>query len=532
MMNPTPLPSAPGLAPLLPAACTAVLAVAAPLLPGAGEGPVRWIVAALLAAAALASAAAARHLRARCRAALAAASRDAERHAAELHRRDGELRRRDAAEIERERSRHAHVAAAVAQRDALAAMADHLLTAQLPAALRGEPVPPPLTGDPGAAVGGAGLAAARAAALDAVAELRADARGRLESQQLATVALARRVQSAMHRVQAEAAVTAERHSEHADLYLACQAIDHLAAQSARLAQGLAIAAGTWEGQQWDTPMRLAEVVQSAAARIEDFQRVRIEGDPDLAVGPVVLEAVIHVLAELLANATESSPTAAPVTVRVTAAAQGAVFRIDDHGVGLEEPRRTLARELLDGTREVTLAEMGEVPRLGFAVISRYVRRHGFKVSLGESPYGGLQAVVLVPDAMVADLVDDAVADPPARPPAPAPPDGPEPPGPSAPPGTADDGTADPGDVLPQRVARRGRHRAAPRPVVPGPRSGDGPPPTAPPPETPEEAGALMGALIPCTPASGAPAPNTSAPDASAPHPGHPRTDDDRRNDDG
>ncbi|MEV5828438.1 ATP-binding protein [Spirillospora sp. NPDC052242] len=524
MMNTTPLPSAPGPAPLLPAACAAVLAVAAPLLSGGDTGPLQRGLAALLAAAALAAAAAAWRLHARCRAAVAAAARDAAAHAAELRARDDELRRRDTAELDRERARHAHVAAAVAQRDALAAMADHLVTAQLPAALRGEPVPPPLAGDPGTAPGGAALAAARDAALEAVAGLRADARGRLESQQLATVALARRVQSAMHRVQAEAAVTAERHSDHAEVYLACQAIDHLAAQSARLAQGLAVAAGTWEGQQWDTPMRLAEVVQSAAARIEDFQRVRIEGDPDLAVGPVVLEAVIHVLAELLANATESSPTAAPVTVRVTAAAQGAVFRIDDHGAGLEEPRLTLARELLDGSREVTLAEMGEVPRLGFAVIARYVRRHGFKVSLGESPYGGLQAVVLVPDAMVTD--------PPApgRRAVPAPPDVPEPrPEPSAAPDPAgDDGGADPGDVLPQRVARRGRHRAALRPALPAP----APPPVAAPPETPEEAGALMDALIPHTPASGAPAPNTPAPDAPAPPAGHHRTDDDRRTDDG
>ncbi|MBE1537362.1 ATP-binding protein [Actinomadura algeriensis] len=528
MMNPTPLPSAPGPASLLPAACAAVLAVAAPLLPGADLGALHKALAVLLAVAALTAAAAAWRLRARCRAALAAAARDAEDRAAELRRRTDELRRRDAADAERERARHVHVAAAVAQRDALAAMADHLLTAQLPAAMRGEPVPPPLTGDPGVAAGGAALARARDAALDAVAGMRADARGRLESQQLATVALARRVQSAMHRVQAEAAVTAERHGDHADVYLACQAVDHLAAQSARLAQGLAIAAGTWEGQQWDTPMRLAEVVQSAAARIEDFQRVRIEGDPDLAIGPVVLEAVIHVLAELLANATESSPTAAPVTVGVTAAAQGAVFRIDDHGAGLEEPRLTLARELLDGAREVTLADMGEVPRLGFAVIARYVRRHGFKVSIGESPYGGLQAVVLVPDAMVADPPV------PGRPGALAPPDVPEPPPGAS--GTTPEASGDAGhdapggaaDVLPQRVARRGRHRAA-RPAAPDPAP---PPPVAPPPETPEEAGALMDALIPHTSASGAPAPNTPAPDAAAPDPGHPPTDDDRRNDDG
>ncbi|WP_165495351.1 ATP-binding protein, partial [Actinomadura roseirufa] len=277
-----------------------------------------------------------------------------------------------------------------ARHEAAVTAVEWLVAAQ-PETFAGRPVPP-LRRD-GAVAPDPRLEKALATGLEGAAAAGRDHQDILESQQLTIVALARRVQSAMHRVQAEAAMTAERNRDLPEVYLACQTVDHLAAQAARLAQGLAVACGTWEGQQWDTPMRLAEVVQAAQARIEDFQRVSVEGDPDVAITPMALEAVIHVMAELLANATESSPTATTVSVKVTAAAQGAVFRVDDHGAGLEEPRLSQARDLLSGARELTLAEMGEVPRLGLPVVARYVRRHGFKVTLDESPYGGLQVVV-------------------------------------------------------------------------------------------------------------------------------------------
>ncbi|MFC6882147.1 MULTISPECIES: sensor histidine kinase [Actinomadura] len=553
------------------AACAFLAVAAAPLL--YPMGPAEWLAALLVDVLALASLIATWWLYERHGAALAAVSRyeaQSARQAAELH----ERRRQHA---DREEAWRTHADGLAARYDAMTSTVEHLLTAQLPAALAGRPVPAPRrqTADPALAslrdeaLDAASAARAEAertveaaraetertvdnvraeaertvetvraeaaknaeavrAEADAAADaLRADQADLLESQQLALVALSRRVQSAMHRVQAEAATTAERHRDLPEVYGACQVIDHLAAQAARLAQGLAVAAGTWEGQQWDTPMRLAEVVQAAQARIEDYQRVTIEGDPGTAIAPAALEAVIHVLAELLANATESSPTATTVPVKVSAAAQGAVFRIDDHGAGLEEPRLTRARELLNGTREVSLADMGEVPRLGLPVVARYVQRHGLKVTLDESPYGGLQAIVLVPKDLVTYVVEPSHPD--ATPPSPqplaperTPPDPAPPPVPEGTPNPrSDEPLADhpapvetpPGEdgLLPQRVSPRRTQSAAPT-ATPSP------PGVAPPPETPEQAGALMGALFEGSAQAVAfepPAPPAAAPGAAA-----------------
>ncbi|MFF5258292.1 ATP-binding protein [Actinomadura viridis] len=500
MTPPAPPPSpateqAPRRAVPILAACAAVAVIAAPLSAYQGEmGAPAWALAIVADLLAVATAAVAWWLSGRHRAALEAVAHyrsQAEQQAAALH----ALRQE---QMGREQMWQAHAGDLAARNETTAAMVEHLLRTQLPAAWEGRTVPSlerEEALDPR-------LAKMRDEVLDAAAGLWRDREDVLESQQLTLVALARRVQSAMHRVQAEAATTAERYRDLPELYVTCQVIDHLAAQAARLAQGLAVACGTWEGQQWDSPMRLAEVVQAAQARIEDYRRVSVEGDPDTAIAPAALESVIHVLAELLANATESSPTETVVSVRVSGAAQGAVFRIDDHGAGLEEPRMSQARALLDGTRRVSLAEMGEVPRMGFPVVARYVQRHGLKVTLDESPYGGLQAIVLVPKDLVtiAESAPEPASLPstgfertslaPPAPPAPAsaPPPAPVPspaaeppaPPPGTPPATEDDGL-----VLPQRISRR--NRGVPPPAAP--------PMIAPSPETPEEAGEMMGALF-------------------------------------
>ncbi|MFC0040566.1 ATP-binding protein [Actinomadura rayongensis] len=269
-----------------------------------------------------------------------------------------------------------------------------ILLAYLPAVVDGDHLP--RVGPEAADLLGPELADALRDALRSVLELRRDLADREDSYQQVMVALAQRVQSASHRMQLAAERIAEDNRLLPDVYRAGQAMDHAASQAARVAQSVAILSGSWEGQQWTRGLRLAEIVQAASARIEDYGRVRIEGDPDVGVDPVTLEPVIHVIAELLANATEASPTATDVIVKVTAAASGAVFRIDDHGTGLEEPRLSHARDVVAGRVVPSLADLGEVPRTGLAVVGRYAAEHRLKVTLDESPYGGLQAVVLVP----------------------------------------------------------------------------------------------------------------------------------------
>lgn len=219
---------------------------------------------------------------------------------------------------------------------------------------------------------------------------------REESQRLSLVELASRVQTSAHRIQATVTGLADRYPGDADLLETTMLVDHAATQQARHAQSLKVLCGEWPGQQWQRPLALVDVVRAASGRIVAFKRVEVSGDPDVGVTPSVVEPLIHLMAELLANATEYSPpkTGVPVTVRTVQ--RGAVIEVDDGGLGLDEYRLAGAREVVSGRRLLGVGDVGEIPQTGLAVVGRFAERHGFQVDLGPSPYGGVRAVVLVP----------------------------------------------------------------------------------------------------------------------------------------
>lgn len=368
---------------------------------------------------------------------------------------------------------------------ALTEAVNRLVRVQLPAALNGSAVP---QSAPDSVAGGQAEVAAlcdRVAGTVAqgAAGLREQLDGQLESYRLAVVTLARRVQASAHRIQEQATRMANRHPGNADVLESSMLVDHAAAQQARHAQSVAVLCGEWPGQQWPQPLALLDVVRAAAGRIVAYRRVAVSGEPDVAATANAVEPLIHLVAELLANATQSSPPTTQVLVTVRAVQRGAVIEMDDGGVGLEEHHLEKAREIVSGRRLLGLGNLGEVPQTGMAVIGQYVHRHGFRVDLMPSPYGGVRAIVLVPAEMVENLEPAVPPVPPAPPP---------PPEQVSPRGT--DATSQ--GWLPQRRSRRDESA----PAVP-----DDPAPAQPalPAQTPQQAGAWLAAYF-GTAADGAP----------------------------
>lgn len=306
---------------------------------------------------------------------------------ADALRRGNEIRERKAESARREAHWHVNVEA---QAELIREEVEFVVRQRLPAALTKAEIPPSLhtreeLGD--------GLAEWLDRLLAVVAESVAN---REESQRLSLVELASRVQTSAHRIQASATGMADRYPNDADLLESTMRVDHAATQQARHAQSLKVLCDEWPGQQWQKPLALVDVVRAASGRIVSFKRVEVSGDPDVGVIPSVVEPLIHLMAELLANATEYSPpkTGVPVTVRTVQ--RGAVIEVDDGGLGLDEYRLAEAREIVSARRLLGVGDVGEIPQTGFAVVGRFADRHGFSVDLGPSPYGGVRAVVLVP----------------------------------------------------------------------------------------------------------------------------------------
>ncbi|MEU0526830.1 ATP-binding protein [Streptomyces niveus] len=342
---------------------------------------------------------------------------------------------------------------------------EFLVTKRLPAAFSRTEIPRPHYSDDEL---GAGVAEWFDRLLLAVTE---EADDREESQRLSLVELASRVQTSAHRIQATVTGLADRYPGDTDLLETTMLVDHAATQQARHAQSLKVLCGEWPGQQWQRPLALVDVVRAASGRIVAFKRVEVSGDPDVGVTPSVVEPLIHLMAELLANATEYSPpkTGVPVTVRTVQ--RGAVIEVDDGGLGLDEYRLAEAREIVSGRRLLGVGDVGEIPQTGLAVVGRFAERHGFQVDLGPSPYGGVRAVVLVPVDVLETL---APAGTPAGRVLPAAQPVPEVPAPAPAPAPRTEPQAAPGAVPAPAEAPA----SAAAPVVPPPASDPGPPRTA------------------------------------------------------
>ncbi len=282
---------------------------------------------------------------------------------------------------------HNLAALAETRQVALETLVEH----QLPAVVAGAAAPPlpDLSTDDASArlLGQAALHLGR---------LRDDQLARQDAVAAAVVSLGRKVQASAHRIQEEAARMVQQHPTDPDVLHTSMRVDHAAAQQARNAQTLSALCGEWPGQQWHEALPVADVVRGAAGRITAYQRVEVSGDPAVAVSPRVVEPLIHVVAELLANATQSSPPTTQVLVTLRQVQRGAVIEIDDGGVGLDDKRLDQAREIASGRRPIGISDLGEIPQTGLPVVGAYVRRHGFRVDVTESVYGGLRAIVLVP----------------------------------------------------------------------------------------------------------------------------------------
>ncbi|MFG2819329.1 sensor histidine kinase [Kitasatospora sp. NPDC048365] len=196
--------------------------------------------------------------------------------------------------------------------------------------------------------------------------------------------------------------------------------DHAAAQQARLAQTLAVLCGARAGRHWPEPVALEDVVRGAQSRILPFQRVVVRSRVESAVVGAAAEALIHAVAELLDNATRYSPPSTQVFVTLMPVHNGAVIEIDDCGVGMPEQAVEKAAVALAGGGTLEVSRLGEVPQLGLAAVGRLAEQYGFRVTLSSapSPYGGVRVVVLLPNALLTEVLPGSGG--PAGPPLPAP----------------------------------------------------------------------------------------------------------------
>jgi HAMP domain-containing protein len=177
-------------------------------------------------------------------------------------------------------------------------------------------------------------------------------------------------------------------------------LDHLATRMRRNSEDLIVLSGEAPPRRWSQPMPLIEVVRAAVAEVEDYNRVELLPIDDIGLAGQAVADVVHLLAELIENATSFSPPGTKVQVAGSLISSGYVLEIEDRGLGMSDDELVEANERLANPPMVDFALSR---MLGLYVVARLAQRYNIKVQLRHSWYGGITALVLLPPSLTVQV---------------------------------------------------------------------------------------------------------------------------------
>ncbi len=214
------------------------------------------------------------------------------------------------------------------------------------------------------------------------------------------VNLSRRSQALVER-QLQLIEALESNEQDADQLSNLFQLDHLATRMRRNSENLLVLAGTDLAKRNMAPVPMVDVLRAAVSEVEQYQRVVVQAPPSASVAGRAGSDLVHLLAELLDNATNFSPPDSQVVMSATRTTDGAmVVEISDRGVGMQDHELSDANQRLGGPSSV---DVSASRRMGLFVVGRLAARHGIIVHLSSSAAGpgtGLTASVTVPVSLI------------------------------------------------------------------------------------------------------------------------------------
>ncbi|MCK7627313.1 nitrate- and nitrite sensing domain-containing protein [Streptomyces sp. RS10V-4] len=175
-------------------------------------------------------------------------------------------------------------------------------------------------------------------------------------------------------------------------------LDHLATRMRRNGENLLILAGEEPGRRWNQPVPLIDVLRAATSEVESYERIELSGVPESEIHGTAVTDLIHLLSELLENATTFSSPQTKVKVAATRLPDGRVMiEIHDKGIGLTPEDFADINHRLANPPSVDVAIS---QRMGLFVVGRLADRHGIRVQLRPSgEQAGTTSLVMLPEAI-------------------------------------------------------------------------------------------------------------------------------------
>jgi signal transduction histidine kinase len=195
-------------------------------------------------------------------------------------------------------------------------------------------------------------------------------------------------------------------------------LDHLATRMRRNCENLLVLSGADLPRAAADPTPVQDVLRAAVSEIEHYQRVVVQPTPDATFAGSAANDIQHLLAELLDNATNFSPSESQVVMSCSQARDGSILvEIFDEGIGLSPGELATLNERLRNPVEAT-ATVAASRRMGLFVVGKLANRHGVSVGLftdsmgnsssgpAGSPKRGVTARVTVPVELVGERTSE------------------------------------------------------------------------------------------------------------------------------
>jgi signal transduction histidine kinase len=191
-------------------------------------------------------------------------------------------------------------------------------------------------------------------------------------------------------------------------------LDHLATRMARINASLLVLGGVGVGRVRRDDVPLPMVLQAAMSQIENYTRIRLGVvDGDVAVMPDAVDEVVHLLAELMDNATSYAPPDSDTWVTARGLGDRVIVQISDEGVGLPPARLAQLNELVAHPPAIDVAA---IRAMGLVVVGQLANRLGATVELRPAPKLGTIAEVSLPGAIIRPVPLEAQLPAAGRPP--------------------------------------------------------------------------------------------------------------------
>jgi signal transduction histidine kinase len=175
------------------------------------------------------------------------------------------------------------------------------------------------------------------------------------------------------------------------------AMDHLVTRMRRNSENLLVLAGEEPVRKWSEPVPLADVARAATSEIEQYDRIALNIQPGIVVSGQAAADVVHLLAEIIENATMFSPRETPVQLTGQEVSTGGVLlEVRDAGIGIPPNRLAEMNWRFDNP---PLVDVSVSRHMGLFAVSRLAARHGVRVRLQTATPQGVSALVWLPSSL-------------------------------------------------------------------------------------------------------------------------------------